>query len=134
MQNFALLVGRLGLALAFVFAGIGKLVAYHATVKLLAAEGLAPGLLPIVIAIELVGGLAIACGLATRWAAAGLCLYTIVVALALHGHPTDYPQWVDLLRNFAVAGGFILLAAQGPGAFSLDAWRKRRRHRQKIFF
>lgn len=134
MQNFALLVGRLGLALVFVFAGAGKLAAYSATLKLLAAEGLAPGLLPIVIAIELGGGLAIACGIATRWAAALLCLYTVIAAFAFRGHPAGYGEWVAFLQAFAVAGGFILLAVQGAGALSLDAWRKRRRQRQKIFF
>src|SRR5690348_17642133 len=63
MQNFTLFVGRIGLSLIFILSGIGKVMAYHATEKVLIAHGLPPGLLPLVIFAELGGGLAILCGL-----------------------------------------------------------------------
>jgi putative oxidoreductase len=132
MQNFTLLVGRLGLSLIFILSGIGKITAYQATTKLLVAHGLPPGLLPLVIFAELGGGLAILCGLLTRWAAGGLFIYTMLTALVFHNQLADHEQWINFMKNLAIAGGFLILAVHGPGGLSLDAWRRRRK--QKIFF
>ncbi|TAM97688.1 MAG: DoxX family protein [Rhodanobacteraceae bacterium] len=132
MQNFSLLIARLGLSLIFILSGLGKIMAYGATAKMLVAQGLAPGLLPLVILVELGGGLAILCGLLTRWAAVGLFFYTILTAVIFHSHFADHEQWINFMKNLAIAGGFLVLAVHGPGLLSLDAWRRRRK--QKIFF
>jgi putative oxidoreductase len=134
MQNFTLLIGRLGLSLIFILSGIGKITAYQATAKVLVAHGLAPGLLPLVILVELGGGLAVLCGLFTRWAAACLFVYTLVTAVIFHNNFADHDQWINFMKNLAIAGGFLILAAQGAGGLSIDAWRKRRKQRQKLFF
>jgi putative oxidoreductase len=134
MQNFTLLLGRIGLSLLFVLSGAGKLAAYHATTTLLVTHGLPPGLLPLVILAELGGGLAILGGLCTRSTAAVLFVYTILVAMVFHNHLADHTQWLDFMQNLAIAGGFLILAVHGPGLLSLDAWRRRRKQRQKIFF
>ncbi|MGH8126128.1 MAG: DoxX family protein [Rhodanobacteraceae bacterium] len=133
MQNFTLLVGRLGLSLIFILSGIGKITAYHATEKLLVAHGLAPGLLPLVIFAELGGGLAVLCGLLTRWAAAGLFMLSLLSAVIFHGDLAEHAQWINFMKNVAIAGGFLILVVHGPGDLSLDAWRGRRKQRQKIF-
>lgn len=134
MQNFTMLVGRLGLSLIFILSGIGKIANYHATANLLAAHGLPPGLLPLVIFAELGGGLAVLCGLLTRWAAAGLFVYTLLTAVIFHGNIADHEQWINFMKNIAIAGGFLLLVVHGPGDLSLDAWRRSRRQKKKIFF
>lgn len=133
MQNFTLLIGRFGLALIFVLSGISKLAAYGATTKLLVAHNLAPGLLPLIILVELGGGLAVVCGLFTRWAAVALCIFSLVVAVLFHADFGDHAQWMAFMKNIAIAGGALVLAAQGPGTLSLDAWRRRRKQRQKLF-
>jgi putative oxidoreductase len=134
MQNFISLIGRLGLSLIFILSGIGKLTAYQATAKLLVAHGLPPGLLPLVIFAELGGGLAVLCGLLTRWAATGLFVYTLLAAVFFHNNFAEHGEWINFMKNVAIAGGFLILAARGPGDLSLDAWRRRRKQRQKIFF
>jgi putative oxidoreductase len=133
MHNFTLLVGRLGLSLIFILSGIGKIAAYQATSKLLVDHGLPPGLLPLVIFAELGGGIAVLCGWLTRWAAAGLFVYTMLTALIFHNHLADHDQWINFMKNLAIAGGFLVLVVQGPGGLSLDAWRRHRKQRQKIF-
>ncbi|MGH8233206.1 MAG: DoxX family protein [Rhodanobacteraceae bacterium] len=133
MQNFTLLVGRLGLSLIFILSGIGKITAYQVTAKVLVAHGLPSGLLPLVIFAELGGGLAILCGLLTRWAAAGLVIYTILAAVIFHNNFADHAEWVDFMKNLAIASGFLVLMVQGPGLLSLDAWRRRRKQRNKLF-
>ncbi|HEX5960135.1 MAG TPA: DoxX family protein [Rhodanobacteraceae bacterium] len=134
MQNFTLLIGRLGLSLIFILSGLGKITAYGATARLLAVHGMAPGLLPLVIIVELGGGLAILCGLLTRWAAAVLFVYSILTAVAFHNNFADHGQWINFMKNLAIAGGYLVLAVRGPGGLSLDAWLRRRKQRQKIFF
>ena len=134
MQNFTLLIGRLGLSLIFILSGIGKLMAWQAATKLLVAHGLPPGLLPLVIFAELGGGLAVLCGLLTRWAAAGLFVYTLLAAILFHDNFADHEQWINFMKNVAIACGFLVLAGHGEGELSLDAWRRRRKQKQKIFF
>ncbi len=134
MQNFSLLVGRLGLSLIFILSGIGKITAYSATAKLLVAQDLPPGLLPLVILVELGGGLAILCGLFTRWSALALFVYSILTAVVFHNHLAEHEQWINFMKNLAIAGGFLVLAVHGAGGLPLDAWRLRRRQKQKIFF
>ena len=134
MQNLTLFIGRLGLALLFIVAGAGKLAAYAATQKLLAAHGLAPGLLPLVLVVELGGGALILTGLATRTAAGVLVVFTLATALLFHADFAAAGQLTQFMKNLAIAGGLLLLAAQGPGGWSFDAWRRRRKQRQKIFY
>lgn len=134
MHNASMLIARLGLSLIFILAGISKLAAWHASASALAVHGIAPGLLPLVIIIELGGGLLVLCGLITRWAAALLCIYAIVGTIGLHANFADHTQWTNFMQHLAIAGGFLVLAVHGPGGLSLDAWRKRRRQRKKMFF
>ncbi len=133
MQNFTLLLARLALSLIFILSAIGKLTAYHATETTLAAHGIAPSLLPLVIVVELGGGLAVLFGFMTRWAAAALLVFTVLAAVIFHNNFADHAQWINFMKNIAIAGGFLALAAQGPGGLSLDAWRKRRKQKKKIF-
>lgn len=133
MQNFTLLVARLALTLVFILTGIGRITAYAAASKLLVAHGLAPGLLPVMIAIELGAGVAILAGLYTRAAAWLLFVYTLAVGMAFHNDLANQQQLLDFLHSLAIAGGFLVLAVHGAGRLSLDAWRHRRRQRQKLF-
>ena len=38
----------------------------------------------------------------------------------------DQMQFINFMKNIAIAGGFLLLAARGAGAWSVDAWRAKR--------
>lgn len=134
MQNFTVLIARLGLSLIFILSAISQITAYGATEKVMVAQGLPPGLLPLMVFVELAGGLAIVCGFATRWAAVVLFVYSILTAMLFHGHLADQEQWLDFMKNLAIAGGFLVLAVHGPGDLSLDAWRRRRRQRRKKIF
>ena len=54
--------------------------------------------------------------------------------MLFHGDFSDHAQWLNFMKNLAIAGGFMVLAVHGAGDWSLDAWRRRRKQRQKIFF
>ena len=66
MKDVALLVGRVLLALMFVMAGWGKIGGYAGTQGYMEAMGVPGFMLPLVILLELGGGLAIMLGLFTR--------------------------------------------------------------------
>ncbi|MER3546091.1 MAG: DoxX family protein [Rhodanobacteraceae bacterium] len=135
MQNLAVLLGRIGLAQIFILSGVQKIANYNATAGLLVSHGLPPGLLPLVIFAELGGGLAVLFGFLTRWAALGLCAFTLLAAFFFHNNFVDQSQLINFEKNMAIAGGFLVLAAFGPGAAALDTMmRRRKRTREKLSF
>ncbi len=113
--------GRLLIAYIFVMAGWGKIVGYAGTVAYMEAKGIPGALLPLVILTELGGGLAVAVGFQTRLAAFLLAGFSIVSAVVFHYQPGDQAQMIGFMKNLAMAGGFLFIVANGPGAWSMDA-------------
>lgn len=121
------LFGRLGLSLIFIISGWGKIAGYAATQQYMEAMGVPGSLLPLVIALELGGGLAILAGGFTRAIALALAAFSLASAALFHGNLGDATQAIMFWKNVAMAGGFLMLAANGAGALSLDAlWARRR--------
>lgn len=124
MNNAILLVARLLLAQIFLLAGLGKLGAgYASTQGYMAAMGVPGIVLPLVIALEIGGGLALIAGFLTRWAALGLAGFCLVSAAIFHTNFGDPMQMIMFMKNLAMAGGLLVLSVHGPGAYSLDARR-----------
>jgi len=126
LRNAADLAGRVLLAVLFLVAGYGKLGAYAGTQAYMASKGVPGALLPLVIALELGGGALIVAGLWTRAAALALAAFSIVAAAIFHANFGNQMQQILLLSDLAVAGGFLVLAAKGAGAWSVDARRARK--------
>jgi putative oxidoreductase len=124
LQNLAAVAGRVLLATIFVIEGFIKISDYAGTISYMVAHDVSGRLLPLVIVTELGGGVLVAVGLFTRWAAIALAGFCLLTALYFHISPDEA---VHFYKNFAIAGGFLVLAGLGPGAWSLDAWLKTRR-------
>ena len=121
------LLGRIGLSLIFIISGWGKIAGYAGTQQYMEAVGLPGALLPLVIALELGGGLAILTGAFTRWIALALAVFSLASAALFHADFGDVAQATNFWKNAAMAGGFLMLAAHGAGMLSLDyLWAKRR--------
>jgi putative oxidoreductase len=125
LHNPVLLVGRLMLAFIFVIDGAQKVVHYEGIVGYMESYGVPGSLLPLVILTELGGGLLVALGLLTRLAALALAGFSLLTAVFFHSDFSNPDQVIQIYKNIAIAGGFVALAAAGPGALSLDALRKR---------
>ncbi|WP_336885346.1 DoxX family protein [Aeromonas jandaei] len=121
MKDVALLAGRVLLALMFVIAGWGKIGGYAGTQGYMEAMGVPGFILPLVILLELGGGLAIMLGLFTRSLSVLMACFTLMAAFIFHYQPAEQMQMLMFMKNVSVAGGFLALAAAGAGAFSVDA-------------
>jgi putative oxidoreductase len=129
MPHAVALVGRVLLSLIFIKAGIGKIAAPDGTIQLIASHGMP---LPqeayiVAVTVELGGGLALLLGWQARLAGALLALFCLVTAWVFHGNFADHNMQIHFMKNVAIAGGLLQVAAFGAGAFSLDAMLARRR-------
>lgn len=118
-------VGRVLLASLFLMSGLSKLGAAGATMTYIASAGVPlPGVAyAITLVIEIGAGLLLLLGFQARVAAAVLALFSVAAAILFHGNFADQNQVVHLLKNFAIAGGLLQMAAVGAGRLSLDARR-----------
>lgn len=119
------LTGRILMAAIFVMSGLGKIAAPAATMGYISAMGLPfPAVaLAGAIGIEVIGGLLLVLGLYTRPVALALAAFSIVTGLVFHNAIGDQNQMIHLMKNLAMAGGLLQLAAYGAGSLSLDARR-----------
>jgi putative oxidoreductase len=120
LASSAELVGRVLLASLFLLSGVSKLGAYGATAAYMSSAAVPAALLPAVIAVELFGSLAVIVGWKTRIAAALLAGFSLLAAFLFHNNFGDQIQMIMFLKNVSIAGGFLLLVANGAGAISLD--------------
>jgi putative oxidoreductase len=121
LRDAAELGGRILLSSLFVLSGLSKIGAYAATIAYMSAMGVPGALLPIVIATELLGGLAIVFGWKTRAVAFLLAGYALLTALLFHNNFADQIQMIMFLKNVSIAGAFLLLTVNGAGRISLDS-------------
>jgi putative oxidoreductase len=118
------MTGRVLMSAIFIMAGISKFGAYAATQGYMESMGVPGVLLPLVILLELGGGLTVLLGWQTRISAFLLAGFCIVSALIFHANFGDQMQSILFMKNMAMAGGFLFLVAGGAGAWSLDARRQ----------
>ena len=118
--NIAELSGRILLAALFLLSGFGKLGAYAATTAYMTSVGVPGALLPVVIGTEVLGAVAIIVGWQTRTVAFLLAGFTLLSAALFHNSFSDQIQMIMFLKNVSIAGGFLLLVANGAGTLSLD--------------
>ena len=138
-QNALVLAGRILLAYLFITAGFPKLLDPSSTAGMIEGAGLpaATALAYLTGLFELFAGLAILTGFQTRLAALALAAFSAFTGAVFHsgtvvieGWPEGALGWINtlngimLVKNFALAGGFLVLAAFGPGTWSIDARRK----------
>jgi len=132
LRRFAgpiMLVARIMLAYIFVVSGATYVGQYAGVADYMRANGVDARLLPLVIATELGGGLLVLFGHAARWAALALCGFCLLTAFLIHWRANEM---IEVQKNIAMAGGFVMLAACGPGPWSLDGWRSRLAQRRSL--
>jgi putative oxidoreductase len=121
------LVSRILIAVLFLVAGITKAMGYAGTVGYMAKVGFpAPQLMTVIaIVIEIGGAVLLIVGWKTRWVAWALVVFVLVATFAAHRFwEFDAAQMMNqrtqFLKNFAIIGGLLMLAAFGAGRASAD--------------
>jgi putative oxidoreductase len=129
IRDVALLAGRVLVSGLFIWDGTVLLRAPGSAAGFMSAHGV-PGLLfPAVILLLLGGGLSILVGWQTRLFALAFAGFCVLTAVIFHADIANSSQLIHFAKDLAIAGGFLFLAAGGPGAFSVDAMRRARRER-----
>lgn len=132
LETYGSLVARLAVAAIFVHGGLGKLGGLDGTAAYIASQGLPAAELGALLTalLELFGGLAIALGVGTRWAALALALFLAPATWFFH-NPAGLDaaaaqmQVIHVYKNLAIAGGLLALTAFGGGPLTLEAWARR---------
>jgi len=114
------LLGRVLIAGLFLLSGVGKITAYTATAGYMASVGVPGGVLPLVIATEVMGSLAIVLGWKTRIVSFLLAGFTLLTGILFHTNFADQMQMIMFMKNVSIAGAFLLLTVNGAGPLSLD--------------
>jgi putative oxidoreductase len=135
-KSVILLIARILLSFIFILSGFGKLTDPDATAGMIAGAGLPAATVLAYLAglFELVTGVAVLIGFQTKivgWALAAFCVFTGAVfhsgTVAVPGWPEGALGWINtlnqimMMKNFTLAGAYILLATVGAGSISLDA-------------
>jgi putative oxidoreductase len=122
------LVGRILMSLIFVGSGFQKFTMFSMMTGFAAAKGLPMPAVAIGAAatLEVLGGLAILAGFQTKLAAWLLFLFLIPTTILFHNFwAMQGMERMDneghFMKNLAVMGGLLILAANGPGAYSVDS-------------
>jgi len=128
------LLGRLLLSAIFLHEAWAKLTGYAMTIAYMQTFGVPAVLLPFAIAVELGCALLILFGFQTRLAGLLLASFCVTTAFPSHTRLGDRNQLLHFEKDFPIAGGFLVLFAQGAGNWSVDAWMKRRDPDRRLQF
>ena len=116
--------GRLFLSLLFLIEGLGKISIQEDVIMYMEDYGV-PGILFLpALVLEILFPLLLIVGYKTKWTASIMALFTFAVAIIFHTDFGESMQLMLFLKDIAIAGGFMIIIANGPGKISLDYYFK----------
>jgi putative oxidoreductase len=127
LRSLGLVLGRFLLSTIFLLSGVMKLMHWRETAAQMESEGMVavPFFLCMAAATEIIGGLLVLVGYKASWSAVVLAAFLVPVTLTMH-HFWTYEgeamanQMQHFLKNLAIIGGLLTLAASGAGRFAID--------------
>jgi putative oxidoreductase len=137
-NNIALLIGRILLVAIFIMSGASKFNDGGMTAGMIAGAGLpAPQFLAYLSgAFEVLSGLAVLIGFQTKIVSYLLAAFCVFTGLVFHHGAINMPNFspeangmltvfnqIMMMKDLAMAGGFLALAVAGAGALSVDGRR-----------
>ena len=119
--------GRIFLSAVFLIAGVNKIFNYEGTTAYMESFGV-PDLLYIpAIILEILFPLLIVIGYQTKISALIMAIFSVSLAIIFHTDFSNQMQVMSFLKNFAIAGGFIIIFVNGPSRWSIDYMLKSRK-------
>ena len=119
-MHFVEFFGRVLLSILFLVEGFGK-ISMQEEVLMYMEDYNVPEMffLPAVI-LEILFPILLIVGYRTKWIALIMALFTFTVAIIFHTDFNEGMQMIFFLKDLAIAGGFMIVIAYGPGKISLD--------------
>ena len=118
------LLARMLLSSIFLVSGLPKLMHYADAAAYLGSFGVPAQVLPVIIALEIGCGLAILVGVLTRTSALLLAVLALATAVTFHRNFGVDAELINFMKNVAIAGGLLLLVANGPGRWAVAPGRR----------
>ena len=116
--------GRSLLSTLFLIEGLGKISVKENVIIYMEDYGV-PGILFLpALVLEILFPLLLIVGYKTKWTASVMALFTFTVAIIFHTDFSESMQLMLFLKDIAIAGGFMIIIANGPGKISLDNYFK----------
>ncbi|OUS28109.1 hypothetical protein A9Q98_07980 [Thalassotalea sp. 42_200_T64] len=104
----------------FLMSGLTKISQYAGTQGYMEMMGVPGALLPLVILVEILGASMIIFGFKVRITALVLAGFSAASAMLFHNDFSNPAEIDNFMKNFTIAGGYLLLFAVGAGPLSLD--------------
>ena len=113
-------LGRIFLSTIFLIEGINKIFNYESTIEYMENFNVPEYLAIPAIIVEILFPLLLIVGYQTKISALALAIFTLTTALIFHTDFTNQMQLISFLKNFAIAGGFLIIFVNGAGKYSID--------------
>ena len=119
-------LGRVLLSTLFLVEGIGKISIQEDVIMYMEDYGVPEILFVPAIVLEILFPLLLIVGYKTKWSASIMALFTFTVAIIFHTNFNEGMQMIFFLKDIAIAGGFMIIVAYGPGKISLDHYLQKK--------
>ena len=113
-------LGRIFLSTIFLVEGMNKIFNYESTIEYMEIFNVPEYLAIPAIIVEILFPLLLIVGYQTKISALALAIFTLTTALIFHTDFTNQMQLISFLKNFAIAGGFLIIFVNGAGKYSID--------------
>jgi len=117
-------IGRILLSSLFLIEGVRKFFFQEETIMYMEDYGVSGILLFPSIVLEIVFPILLIVGYKTRFSASIMALFTLTVAIIFHTNFENQMELIIFLKDFAIAGGFLIIAANEPKICSIDYYLK----------
>ena len=116
--------GRILISSLFLIEGVRKFFFQEETIMYMEDYGVPEILFFPSLSLEIVFPILLIVGYKTRFSASIMALFTLTVALIFHTNFENQMELIMFLKDIAIAGGFLILAANEPKICSIDYYLK----------
>ena len=117
-------IGRILLSSLFLIEGVRKFFFQEETIMYMEDYGVPEILFFPSIILEVLFPILLIIGYKTRFSASIMALFTLTVALIFHTNFENQMELIIFLKDIAIAGGFLIIAANEPKIYSIDYYLK----------
>ena len=117
-------LGRIFLSSLFLIEGVKKFFLQEETIIYMEEYGVPEILFFPSLVLEILFPILLIIGYKTKISASIMALFTLTVAIIFHSDFQNHLELIAFLKNVAIAGGFLVIVANGPKICSIDYFLK----------